>query len=241
MLNAFKRMFSSFRNLSRFEFILWVSSVSVVAVSFLCMPERDVLSLIASLVGATSLIFIAKGDVIGQVLSVIFSVMYGIISYSFAYYGEMLTYLCMTAPMAVFAIISWARNPYSEHEVRVNHLKGREFGFLAVLTAVITAIFYFVLDYFNTANIVFSTISVATSFIAVYLTFRRSEYYALGYAANDIVLIILWVLATLENRSYFSMVICFVMFFANDFYGFLNWSRMKYRQKSDKSAVSPKI
>lgn len=51
---------------------------------------------------------------------------------------------------------------------------------------IVTAGFCFILEYFNAANIISSTISVTTSFAAVYLTFRRSPYYALGYAANGV-------------------------------------------------------
>jgi nicotinamide riboside transporter PnuC len=75
-----------------------------------------------------------------------------------------------------------------------------------------------------------STVSVATSFLAVYLTYRRSPYFALAYAANDAVLIVLWVLATFENRSYLSVTICFCAFFVNDLYGFWNWKRMQVLQ-----------
>lgn len=91
-------------------------------------------------------------------------------------------------------------------------------------------IFYFVLSAFNTANIAFSTLSVTTSFIAVYLTFRRSPYYAIGYAANDIVLIILWTLATLEDISCLSVVVCFIVFLVNDVYGFISWRKIEKRQ-----------
>ena len=97
-------------------------------------------------------------------------------------------------------------------------------------TAVVTLGFYFILEHFNTANIIPSTLSVATSFIAVYLTFRRSPYFALAYAANDVVLILLWTLAAAENISYLSVIICFVMFLVNDLYGFVNWKRMEKRQ-----------
>ena len=97
---------------------------------------------------------------------------------------------------------------------------------MLVLAAAVTAGFYFILRAFNTANIIPSTISVTTSFIAVYLTFRRSPYFAAGYAANDIVLIVLWTLAAMEDRSYISVLICFVMFFVNDMYAFLNWRKM---------------
>lgn len=90
--------------------------------------------------------------------------------------------------------------------------------------------FYFILGYFQTANLVPSTLSVTTSFIAVYLTYKRSPYYALGYAANDIVLIVLWILAARQDTSYLSVVVCFTAFLANDIYGFINWCRMGERQ-----------
>lgn len=87
------------RYFSRAERLLW--GLSVV---FICAFDREnYLTLAASLIGVTSLIFNAKGNPIGQVLMVLFSLLYGIISYTFAYYGEMITYLGMTMPMAVFA------------------------------------------------------------------------------------------------------------------------------------------
>jgi nicotinamide mononucleotide transporter pnuC len=201
--------------------------------SFLIFDRTNYLTLTASLIGVTSLIFNAKGNPIGQLLTVFFSVLYGIISFSFSYYGEMITYLGMTAPMAVFALISWLRNPYNgnKSEVRVNHIKGAEVCFMLLLTAVVTFAFYFILKAFNTANLVFSTISVTTSFLAVYLTFRRSPLYALAYAANDIVLIVLWVLAACFDSSYISVIVCFIMFLLNDIYGYINWKKMSKRQQ----------
>ena len=188
----------------------------------------------ASIIGATSLILNAKGNPIGQFLMIIFSILYGIISLSFAYYGEMITYLGMTAPMALFALISWLRNPFNgrKSEVAVNSLKGAEIVIMMFLTTLVTIVFYFILNAFNTSNIIPSTLSVTTSFIAVYLTFRRSPYFALAYAANDIVLIILWILASATDTSYLSVVICFLMFLINDFYGFYNWQKIKKRQKT---------
>ncbi|MBD5105268.1 MAG: nicotinamide mononucleotide transporter [Ruminococcaceae bacterium] len=197
--------------------------------------KGNYLTLAASLVGVTSLIFSAKGNPIGQFLIVIFSLLYGIISYTFTYYGEMITYLGMTAPMAVFALISWLRNPYNGNkaEVKVNRLKLNEIIFMILLTIIITFIFYYILAAFHTANLVPSTLSVTTSFLAVYLTFRRSVFFAAAYAANDIVLIIMWVLAAFSDISYLSVVICFIVFLANDIYGFINWSKMQKNQESN--------
>jgi len=217
---------------SKFEIGLWCSSVALILISFFIFDKSGYLTLTASLIGVTSLIFAAKGNPISQALMIIFSSLYGIISYTFNYYGEMITYLGMTGPMAVFALVSWLRNPYKgkKSEVRVNKISRKEIIFMLILTAAVTAVFYFILEYFSTANIIPSTISVTTSFIAVYLTFRRSAYYALAYAANDIVLIILWILAALSDISYISVIICFVVFLVNDLYGFISWKRMSARQ-----------
>ena len=127
------------------------------------------------------LIFNAKGNPFGQFLMVIFSMLYGIISFNFKYYGEVITYLGMTMPMALFALIS-----------------------------------------------------VTTSFLAVYLTFRRSPYFAVAYASNDLVLILilLWILASFEDIRYLSVVICFVALFFSDMYGFFSWRKIKKRQNN---------
>lgn len=230
-----KKIKSLLNYFTKAEIQLWSISVILIFVSFVIFDRESILTLIASLIGVTSLIFNAKGNPFGQFLMVVFSVLYGIISFTFSYYGEMITYLGMTAPMAVFALISWIKNPYdgNKAEVKVNRLKKKEIVFMLLLTAVITFIFYFILAASNTANLIPSTISVTTSFLAVYLTFRRSAFYAAAYAANDVVLITLWLMAALSNIAYLSVVICFVIFLINDVYGFINWSKMQKRQEAN--------
>ena len=102
-----------------------------------------------------------------------------------------------------------------------------------IMALFVTLVFYFILKSFNTANIIPSTLSVTTSFVAVYLTFRRSPFFALAYAANDVVLIVLWILASIYDISYVSVVVCFIAFFANDIYGYISWKKMKTRQEEN--------
>jgi len=221
-----------FNYFSKLEIILWFSSVTLIILSFFIFDRENYLTLIASLIGITSLIFSAKGNPFGQLLMIIFSLFYGIISYTFSYYGEMITYIGMTMPMAVFALVSWLRNPYNgnKSEVKVNTIGKTETLLMWVLTGFITLAFYFILKYFNTANLLPSTISVTTSFLAVYLTFGRSPYFALAYASNDIVLIVLWVMASVSDMKYISVVVCFIAFLINGIYGYVNWQKMKIRQ-----------
>lgn len=226
-----KKIKNPFADLTKFELTLWLSSVCIILISFIVLKNGTYISLIASLIGVTALIFIAKGYVIGQLLLIVFAVLYGIVSYEQRYYGEMITYLGMSAPIALFSAISWFKHPYNgTKEVQVNKLSLKQKISVPVLAIITTVIFYFILKKMGNASLIVSTISVTTSFVAAYLTFLRSPHYALGYAANDVVLIILWTISSIKDISSLSMLICFAVFFANDMYGFFNWKKMQNRQ-----------
>ena len=214
------------KNLTANEWILWIGSILVVLISNIVTGDIDFLTLIAACVGITSLIFAAKGNVWAQILMIVFSILYGIISWQFRYWGEMITYLGMTLPMAIWSTITWLKNPSSSgNEVAIRKITFRHVIGLVFFGAITTAIFYLILKALDTPNLVFSTISVTTSFLAASLTMLRSSYYALGYASNDIVLIILWLLASIENPAYIPVVVNFAIFFLNDLYGFISWKK----------------
>ena len=227
-----QKLRSLYRYFTPAERALWCVSAALIVIAFAVFDRTNYLTLCASLIGVTSLIFSAKGNPVGQALMVIFSLLYGAISYGFSYYGEMLTYLGMTGPMALVALISWLRHPFQGNaaQVRVDRLRQWEWPVLALLTAAVTAVFYFILAWFDTTNLELSTLSVSTSFAAVYLTARRSPFYGLAYAANDVVLILLWALAAMADQSYLSVMICFWMFLFNDLYGFFSWRKLEQRQ-----------
>ncbi|MCR4875313.1 MAG: nicotinamide riboside transporter PnuC [Clostridia bacterium] len=220
--------------LSVFEWILFSISLVTVIVCFFIFDGKNYLYLSTFIIGVFYLIFCAKGHPIGQVLVIVFAILYSIISYRYKYYGEMITYLGMTGGIAILSLISWLKHPTSKNDktVVVNKLKIREYLFLIGLSVIVTTSFYYLLKALGTSNIVISTISVLTSFIASYLTLRRSKYYAVAYLANDIVLIAMWSLASLENKAYISVTICFVVFFVNDLYGFISWWKREQKQEN---------
>ena len=215
------------------EFALWLGSMTVIIVSYLLFGGNGSLNFISSLVGVTALILCAKGNPIGQVLMVIFCVLYAVIAWNFHYFGELITYAFMSLPMAVVALISWIRHPYqgNSSEVEVGIVTSKDWLWMSVLTVTVTVVFYFILRFFCTPNLIPSTISITTSFYAVLLTAKRSPYYAVAYFCNDIVLIVLWILAARENSAYVSVVMCFAMFLLHDGYGFICWRNMQRRQR----------
>lgn len=227
------------KKLTVIEWLIWGGSVCAIVVCFLVFRNTQYHYLVGSLIGVTALIFVSKGNPIGQILTIVFAVFYGVISYSFRYYGEMITYLALSAPMAVAALVSWLRNPYKgdKNEVKVNTLSAREWGLFMTAAVVVTVAFYFILWAMQTTNLLISTVSVFTSFVAAYLTARRSRFYAVGYALNDIVLIVMWSLACRESLTYLPIAVCFVAFLVLDLYGFINWSRIGRRQSEAKTVT----
>lgn len=223
---------TSCQSLSTFEKNLWFSSLSVITAVFLLCGTADLLTLATSLIGVTALIFTAKGDAFGQLLTLLFAILYSIISWRLRYYGEMITYLGMTAPIAALAVITWRKNPYSATQVRVGKMTIKGCLLLFSCAGLATWGGYYLLAALNTANLFFSTLSIATSFLAASLTVFRSPSYAIAYAANDVVLIILWALAAQNDSSFLPVTACFVMFFINDIYGFVSWRKIEIRQNA---------
>jgi len=219
-------MRTPFINFTKKDWILLISSMVVVLLSNIFSPQFDVLITIAALVGVTSLILGAKGNVWSPILMIVFSILYGIISYRFCYWGELVTYIGMTLPMSVWAAIVWFKNPSEKvGEVAISSMTRNKWLGLIATAVLVTGVFYYILDYFDTPNIVFSTLSITTSFLAAGLTLLRSSYYPLFYSMNDVILIVLWILATIESPVYFPVIVNFVIFLINDYYGFISWRK----------------
>ena len=231
MKAAYSMLNNPLKTLTKKEWLLWLVSLTVVILSNLATNDLDLLTLISALLGVTALIFAAKGNVWAQILMVVFSILYGIISWRFRYWGEMITYLGMALPMAVWSAITWLRHPAESGDaVAIQKLNLRQFAGLLASCVVVTVLFYRILAALDTPNLAFSTLSVITSFLAAALTMLRSSYYALGYAANDVVLIVLWLLASLTNSGYLPVAVNFIIFFFNDLYGFISWKKREVLQ-----------
>ncbi len=219
-------MINPIKNFTKREWILWLGSLATIFIANMFSESFDMLTFLASGIGVTSLVFAAVGNVWSQILMIVFSILYGIISMQFHYWGEMFTYLGMTMPMAIWSTITWLKNPSEGgNEVEIRKITKQNIVWILMSCIIVTFLFSMILLKLNTPNLLFSIISIATSFLAATLTMLRSSYYALGYAANDVVLVIMWTLAAIENPVYISVIVIFIIFFFNDMYGFISWKK----------------
>ena len=220
-----------FRGFTKFEWCLWIGSLAAIITAHFAVLSTDYASLAASLIGVTSLIFAARGDPLAPLLIIIFSVIYAIVSYFFGYYGEMMIYITMQAPVAAASLFTWHRHA-EKNTVKTAKPTLKKVGIMLVADAALTTGFYFLLRYFNTANLIPSTISVATSFAALFFMCLRLPQYALLFILNDIVMIALWSLALAQNLDYISLVVCFSIFLINDAYTAVSWLRRSRKRNA---------
>lgn len=230
-----RKIRNPFKELSKFEWALWIFSLVAVTVSFFATSNTDYATLATSLIGVSALIFAARSDAFGLMLMLGFSFVYAFVSYCFRYYGEMIIYLCMQMPVCTASLISWLKHPAKEGsaEVKVGKLTPVYAAIIGVSAAAVTTAFYFILRAFNTENLIVSTISVGTSYIALFLMVLRVPAYAAAFTLNDVVLITLWSFACAKSLNYVPMVVCFSIFLINDVYGFISWTKRKKRQSAE--------
>lgn len=225
-----KSIKDSFKNLNKLELTILLTSEIIIILTFLLNKEKNILSLISSMLGGISLIFLAKGDYFGHIISIIFSITYIIIAYQCKYYGEIFIYLILMIPLSIISIIVWKKNQSKEHVVKVNKITKKDTLLIIIITLLIGIFFYFILKSLKTNNLIISTISVMTSLSASILSIKRTPYYAIMYIVNDLVLITMWTLITIEDFSYLPNVICFITFLINDIYALINWKKLEKEQ-----------
>jgi len=218
------------------DWLIYLISIVIILASNLFSKEIDYFKMVATFIGATSLIFIAKGHFLGQIIMVVFATFYSILSYFNGYYGEIIISTGLTLPLAISSIFTWIKNPYKKGEnvVKVYRLTKKDIFITIIVALVVVCGGFFVLRALNTNNLIVSSISLGTSFVASYLMFRRNSFYAVVFMLNDIVLIVLWSLASVNDVTNLSIVSCFSMFFMNDLYAFISW---KIREKKQRKGL----
>ena len=223
-----------FKDWNLFEIIFMFASILVLTLCFAFSVDRNWFSFIVSLVGVVAVLMVAKGLTIAPIVNIVYCVLYSIISIVQCYYGEAIIYIFLMIPIYAMSIVSWLRNknPNNKSTVKIKAIGGMEYLYLAIGTIIVTVAFYFLLKVLNTSELLVSTLSLVTSAVASYLMLRRCSYYAIGFIANDIILIILWSLAMARSGiGYLPTVISFVVFLVNDIYGLVHWKLEEKKQK----------
>lgn len=223
-----------FKDWTVFEICLLITS-PIIVLTVGVIFHSDALTVITSIIGIFCALLLAKGFVLGQFFGIAIVVLYSIVSFKNAFYGEMITYIVIMLPMYVWSIVEWIKHKNNKTEsVEVNSIKWQEWLIVSLCAIAIFIGFYFLLKALNTSELVISTLSVVDNVFAVYLLARRSKYGFVSYIVNDLILIVLWGIPVFGgNLLVLPMLINPIVNLVNDSYGVINWTKLQIKQKGD--------
>lgn len=221
-----------FKYFTKREWLIWIGSILIISIFFFANKDKNWIVYIASLIGASALIFTAKANPVSNLLFVAFSILYAYNSYITSYFGEVFNFLCINMVLAIISYISWIKNlnKSNKSETTINNLSKKNIVLSLIISIFVTFVMFFVLKYLGTSNLIISTLSVGTNFFASTLMIQRCSYFSIVYAFNDIIVIILWSIASMEDISNLPNIIYFIITFINDIYIFFNWKKIKEKQ-----------
>ena len=217
---------------TKFEKILLFGSMLTIVIVGIIF-KSDLLTLSCSLIWALTALLIAKGNNLCRLFGILADTLYSILSFNNQFYGEVLVHVIFLV-MDIIWIISWIRHKNIETNfVKINHIKRKEWMIAAILFLFLFVWMYYLLKFFNTNELIISTISVVLTLYAVYFLIRRSKYSFVFYLFCDITLILLWGIYVFRgNVELVPILLNSIILFVNDSYAFFNWRKVEKLQKA---------
>ncbi|MBE5742666.1 MAG: nicotinamide mononucleotide transporter [Clostridiales bacterium] len=222
------------------EWALTVISFTLIITSFFIAPlvkaDRNVFSMIASLIGVMGIIFMSRGSHVAHYIYVVFSILYVVVSCYSRYFGEAIIYGCLMLPIHVWSIISWKKNLTKDNSVLIETNKPYETAVIVGGSILFTVPFFFILKALNTDNLLFSTLSFGTSLTAAVLMLRRNKYFSFVFLIDDVLSIFLWGSKLLFGvYSFIPTLITVLAAAINDGYSFYKWCKRSKLQTKEKT------
>lgn len=222
-----------FKEIKWYEY-LFVGVCLTIFVTLSVVFKSSIITTLSAILGFLAVFFISKGNVVGQILGLLQIPFYSYISYSNSYYGEFIICLTISFPLYALAIFSWVKNINSSSgDIKVNTKIGwREWLVVVIISLIVGVGVYFLLDYFNTYQVLLSTLSVTTSAIACYIVMRRNGYGFIFYIANNIISMSMWILLVINNHDLTQIITFFnyITYFMLNVRGVFNFAKLKKQQ-----------
>ena len=216
---------------NKFEKILLFGSIfSIVVVGIVF--KSDLLTICCSLMWVLAALLIAKGNNLCRLVGILADTLYSIVSFNNQFYWEVFVHAIFLV-MDILWVISWIHHKNKETNfVKINLIKRKEWIIAFVSFFFLSVWMYYLLKFFNTNELVISTVSVVLTLYAMYFLVRRSKYSLVIYLFCDITLILLWWIYIFKgNAGFVPLLLNSIILFVNDLYGFCNWRRVEKLQK----------
>lgn len=213
------------------KILLFGSMLTIVIVGIIF--KSDLLTLSCSLIWALTALLIAKGNNLCRLFGILADTLYSILSFKNQFYGEVLVHVIFLV-MDIIWVISWIHHKNIETNfVKINNIKRKEWTIAAFVFLFLLVWMYYLLKFFNTNELIISTISVVLTLYALYFLVRRSKHSLVFYLFCDVTLILLWGIYVFQgNIELVPIFLNSIILFVNDSYGVYNRRKVEKLQEA---------
>ena len=221
-----------FKNWTGYEIFLIIIGI-VLPVSFSIVFGSSVIECITAALSIVVAVLFTKGFYWGYILAIINLCFYSIVEYGAGFYGELFINWGLYFPMYVFGLFEWLKHQDKEKSTIIirKKMSKKEYIILIASQVVCCVPYYFILASLNATNPIVGALSIAASFVAAYLSARRSLYCFVGYIVNDLVCIVLWTVQTITvDVACITVLLSPALLLLNDIYGVFSWYKLRKQQ-----------
>lgn len=184
------------------------------------------MGIISSTTGVACVVCTGKGKLSAYLFGLVNSVLYAIISYRAALYGETMLNAIYYVPMQFVGFYIWSKNMNSEtHEVRKKHMKNS--GRILMLLAIIAATFVYgvILKYLGDAMPFVDAFTTVSSVVAMVVSVRMFAEQWWIWIAVDVFTVYMWACNFMTGNENIATLLMWIVYLGNAVIMCIKWEK----------------
>lgn len=213
--------------------VLWICiSVAIIVVISVVLGD-SAMGIISSTTGVMYTLLAGKGKLSAYFFGLINSVLYAIISYHAAYYGETMLNALYYVPMQFVGFYVWSRNMNSEtHTVKKGHMKNSHRLITLAAIAGATYAYGLLLSYLGDPMAYVDSFTTTASVIAMIISVKMYAEQWWIWGAVNLMSVYMWWIDFRAGSGNIATLLMWALYLVNSVVLFVQWERDIKRQNS---------
>lgn len=205
--------------------IIWLAVATLTIIGLSVYWQDTLMGIISSTAGVMCVVCTGKGKLSAYFFGFINSLLYSIIAFRAAYYGETMLNLLYYVPTQFIGFYVWAKNMNPEtNEVKKVHMKPLNFLFWVAVIAVGTVLYGHVLKFLNDAMPFVDSFTTVASIVATVISIKMYvEQWWIWIGINIFTIYMWWIDFSTGNDNVATLVM-WMVFLVNAVIMLIRWN-----------------
>lgn len=218
--------------------VFWLTAAALVIIGLSIYWGDSPMGMISSTTGVICVVCTGKGKLSAYLFGLINSVLYAIISFEAAYYGETMLNLIYYVPMQFVGFYVWSRHMNQEsHEVEKRHMEnaGRLILLLCMLAG--TVLYGYLLKFLGDAMPFVDAFTTVSSVIAMIISVRMFAEQWWVWVAIDVFSVYMWYVDFAKGSDNIATLLMWVVYLGNAVIMLIKWEKEAGKNERDAASV----